>query len=219
MKRSVYSLVLMDDVVKEIDKLAYSLNTSRSNLINQILAERVSFVTPEKRMKDIFSYVEELIDNEFQINFSPSDTMMSIKSPLMYKYRPTINYSVELFKNNKEMIGKLKVSFRTQSEKLIDLLINFFEIWVSLENKYLKDFLGENTYFEMAQGKFIRNFHMPIEDKNQTTEKIGNAIGCYIKMLDDMIKIYFDNIDNINLAIDKMENAYIKYLKNGLIII
>lgn len=219
MKRSVYSLVLMDDVVKEIDKLAYSLNTSRSNLINQILAERISFVTPEKRMKDIFSYVEELIDNEFQINFSPSDTMMSIKSPLMYKYRPTINYSVELFKNNKEMIGKLKVSFRTQSEKLIDLLINFFEIWVSLENKYLKDFLGENTYFEMAQGKFIRNFHMPIEDKNQTTEKIGNAIGCYIKMLDDMIKIYFDNIDNINLAIDKMENAYIKYLKNGLIII
>ena len=219
MKRSVYSLVLMDDVVKEIDKLAYSLNTSRSNLINQILAERVSFVTPEKRMKDIFSYVEELIDNEFQINFSPSDTMMSIKSPLMYKYRPTINYSVELFKNNKEMIGKLKVSFRTQSEKLIDLLINFFEIWVSLENKYLKDFLGENTYFEMAQGKFIRNFHMPIEDENQTTEKIGNAIGCYIKMLDDMIKIYFDNIDNINLAIDKMENAYIKYLKNGLIII
>lgn len=219
MKRSVYSLVLMDDVVKEIDKLAYSLNTSRSNLINQILAERVSFVTPEKRMKDIFSYVEELIDNEFQINFSPSDTMMSIKSPLMYKYRPTINYSVELFKNNKEMIGKLKVSFRTQSEKLIDLLINFFEIWVSLENKYLKDFLGENTYFEMVQGKFIRNFHMPIDDENQTTEKIGNAIGGYIKMLDDMIKIYFDNIDNINLAIDKMENAYIKYLKNGLIII
>lgn len=219
MKRSVYSLVLMDDVVKEIDKLAYSLNTSRSNLINQILAERVSFVTPEKRMKDIFSYVEQLIDNEFQINFTPSDTMMSIKSPLMYKYRPTINYSVELFKNNKEMIGKLKVSFRTQSEKLIDLLINFFEIWVSLENKYLKDFLGENTYFEMSQGKFIRNFHMPIDDENQTTEKIGNAIGSYIKMLDDIIKIYFDNIDNINFAIDKIENAYINYLKNGLIII
>lgn len=219
MKRSVYSLVLMDDVVKEIDKLAYSLNTSRSNLINQILAERVSYVTPEKRMKDIFSYVQQLIDNEFQIHFSPSDTMMSIKSPLMYKYRPTINYSVELFRNNKEMIGKLKVSFRTQSEKLIDLLINFFEIWVSLENKYLKGLFGEDTYFEMIDGKFIRNFHMPIDDENKTTEAIGSAIGNYIKMLDDMIKIYFDNIDDVRLAINKMENTYIEYLKSGLIII
>ena len=36
MKKSVYSLVLMDDVVKAIDDMAYKLNTSRSNLINQI---------------------------------------------------------------------------------------------------------------------------------------------------------------------------------------
>ena len=44
MKKSVYSLVLMDDVVDAIDKLAYSMNTSRSNLINQILAEKVSYI-------------------------------------------------------------------------------------------------------------------------------------------------------------------------------
>ena len=48
MKKSVYSLVLMDDVVKAIDDMAYKLNTSRSNLINQILAEHVSFKTPVK---------------------------------------------------------------------------------------------------------------------------------------------------------------------------
>ena len=37
MKKSVYSLVLMDDVVNAIDDMAYQMNTSRSNLINQIL--------------------------------------------------------------------------------------------------------------------------------------------------------------------------------------
>ena len=47
MKKSVYSLVLMDDIVAAIDELAYSLQTSRSNLINQILAEKVALVTPE----------------------------------------------------------------------------------------------------------------------------------------------------------------------------
>ena len=41
MKKSVYSIVLADDVVEAIDEMAYSLGTSRSNLINQILAERV----------------------------------------------------------------------------------------------------------------------------------------------------------------------------------
>ena len=39
MHRSVYSIVLSDDVVREVDKLAYSLKTSRSALINQILAD------------------------------------------------------------------------------------------------------------------------------------------------------------------------------------
>ena len=54
MKKSVYSLVLMDDVVKAIDQMAYENNTSRSNLINQILAEKVMLITPEMRMRDIF---------------------------------------------------------------------------------------------------------------------------------------------------------------------
>ena len=54
MSRSVYSLVLSDDVIRAVDRAAYAMNTSRSNLINQILAEYVSYTTPEKRMKDIF---------------------------------------------------------------------------------------------------------------------------------------------------------------------
>ena len=39
MNKSVYSLVLADEVVEAIDRMAYSMNTSRSNLINQILAD------------------------------------------------------------------------------------------------------------------------------------------------------------------------------------
>ena len=61
MKKSVYSLVLMDDVVEAIDRLAYERNTNRSNLINQILAESVNFVTPEMRMRDIFTQLENIL--------------------------------------------------------------------------------------------------------------------------------------------------------------
>ena len=38
MSKSVYSLVLSDDVVAAVDRAAYALGSSRSNLINQILA-------------------------------------------------------------------------------------------------------------------------------------------------------------------------------------
>ena len=93
--KSVYSLVLADDVVEAIDRLAYSMNTSRSNLINQILAERVQLLTPEKRMREIFAKIEQLMDSRFQTLNQPSDAMMSIKSPLRYKYKPTIQHRAE----------------------------------------------------------------------------------------------------------------------------
>lgn len=105
MGKSVYSLVLMDEVVDAIDQMAYRNNTSRSNLINQILAEHVSLATPEKRMKDVFTSLEQFMDEQFQIQFMPSDSMLSIRSPLRYKYKPTIRYSVELYRTPGHMPG------------------------------------------------------------------------------------------------------------------
>ncbi len=55
MNRSIYSLLLMDDVIRAVDQLAYAQNTSRSNMVNQILAEHLSVKTPEQRMHDILS--------------------------------------------------------------------------------------------------------------------------------------------------------------------
>ena len=70
MNRSIYSLLLMDDVVQAVDQLAYAQNTSRSNMINQILAEYLSVKTPEQRMHDIFEQIETLMVQ--QKNFSNS---------------------------------------------------------------------------------------------------------------------------------------------------
>lgn len=131
MKKSVYSLVLMDDVVNVIDDMAYQMNTSRSNLINQILAEHVSYITPEMRMKDIFDCVRTMMDNHFQIQGQASDAMLSIRSPLRFKYKPTIRYRVELLREMKEStFGFLSVSFRTQSVQLINALGFIFPIVV-----------------------------------------------------------------------------------------
>ena len=111
MKRSTYSLILMDDVVAAIDRLAAQQGTSRSNLINQILAEHVSCVTPEQQMRQIFACLTQQMNSAFRIQEQGSDAMLSILGSVQYKYRPTIRYSVELHREmHGEKVGILKLS-------------------------------------------------------------------------------------------------------------
>ena len=137
MKKSVYSLVLMDDVIKAVDQQAYRLGTSRSNLINQILAEHLSCVTPEMRMREIFGQVAELVSSSFCVQEQRSPSLMTVRTALEYKYRPTINYKVELERAPAEYLGTLRVSIRTQSAALIDMFHSFFAYRAKLENAYL----------------------------------------------------------------------------------
>lgn len=218
MKKSVYSLVLMDDVVEAIDRMAYSMNTSRSNLINQILAERVSYVTPEMRMRDIFSRIEQLMDSRFQLLDQPSDAMMSVKSPLKYKYKPTIKYSVELFRSFEGGVGRLKVSFRTQSRHLIDILNQFFILWHVLENKYLKSVFEDGVPWDLRDINFTRDFYAP-DPENLTDDDIAEAIGMYIVLLDECIKIFFERINDIENAKRIIEDKYREHLRKGLVIV
>ena len=114
--KSVYSLVLSDDVVAAVDRAAYGLDTSRSNLINQLLADYVSFITPEKRRKDIFDSLASVLDSfePFQVQNRGSDSMLCIRSPLRVKYNPTIRYTVELSRSSDNHLGQLKIMTRSR---------------------------------------------------------------------------------------------------------
>ena len=156
MKRSVYSLVLMDDVIKAVDEQAYRLGTSRSNLINQILAERLSCVTPEMRMREIFDSMTELIGGAFRIQQQRSASLMTLRTALDYKYRPTINFKVELERAPVDCLGTLRVQIRTQSAALINLFDSFFSGWVSLEKECLTERGYNNYMYELGE---CGNFH------------------------------------------------------------
>ena len=82
LKKTLYSLMLNEEVVREVDALAHRLGTSRSNLINQILAEYVNYTTPERRINDIFSALEQLISPSHELVpfFSPNSSTMSGES-------------------------------------------------------------------------------------------------------------------------------------------
>ena len=212
----MYSLILMDDVVREVDALAKQQNTNRSNLINQILAEYVSLTTPEKRINNIFTYIESLLgSNTFNSFVEPHERVMSVKSSLDFKYRPTIRYEVELYRTSDQTIGELKIVFRTQSADLLLRLSDFFELWTRMEQIYLGDYFRKNpVQYSFDNGKFVRTFCVPY-GKEYDTEEIAKAISDYIKVFDEIIKNYLAG--NYS-GVPEIENRYLQYLNESVII-
>lgn len=215
MNKSVYSLVLTDDVVAEIDRIAYENGTSRSNTVNQILAEYVSYDTPEKRIREVFSEVENLLtgSSRFQVMMQPSDSMFSLRSALAYKYNPTVRYSVELNRNLQPAIGELRVSVRSQSSALRLYMLQFFKLWSRIEQN-----LVGHVECAMADDRYIRRLAVA-EDRKLDNEALGQAIAEYIRLFDTALKLFFNHLDQPETAIARVESLYGDYLcKNPAIL-
>ena len=188
MKKTLYSLMLNDEVVREVDALAHRLGTSRSNLINQILAEYVNYTTPERRINDVFTAVEQLLSpsRELVPFFSPNSSTMSLKSSLQYKYRPTVKYELELHGGSEDSIGELTVLFRTQSEPLIRVMTEFFRLWKRVEDAHLP--AGTERQYALYDGKFVRSIAVPSRDV--TADELAQAISEYVQLFDRLMKGY-----------------------------
>ena len=193
MKKSVYSLVLMDDVVEAIDELAYSLRMSRSNLINQILAEKVALTTPEQYLQRIFESLSDCLRpyTHFQIQNQAADHMYSVKSVLRYKYNPTIRYCVYLGQQEAYLTGQLRVISRTQSDVLYLYLNEFFQLWARIENEMAP------ALWEREEGsKWLRTLSLETFQRPTQSGDLASALSSYIKCLDDGLKLYFGALED-----------------------
>lgn len=211
MKKTLYSLVLNDEVVREVDALAHRMGTNRSNLINQILAEYVNYTTPEQRINEVLSAIEALMapSRELVPFFSPNSYSMSLKSSLEYKYRPTVKYEVELYRGAGEQIGELTVLFRTQSMALIQGMTDFFRLWKQIEDAHLQPLTGAKINYALYDGKFLRSIAAP--DKDCTTQELASALSDYITLFDKLLKGYLAD----RYSPHEIEGAYCSYLNNA----
>jgi len=210
MNKSVYSLVLSDEIVQEIDRMAYEESASRSAMINQILAEYVRYTTPEKRMREVFSAIEQmLIGSVFEPQLQPSESMFSMRSALDYKYNPSVRYSVELYKNARPLLGELRVSVRSQNSALVLAMLQFFKLWMRIETSYIG-----RVECAMEDGRYYRKLRLT-DDSKHTNEQIGEGIAAYINLLDSALKQYFENIHEPALAMTNVEMLYVKHIHAG----
>ena len=205
MKKSVYSLVLSDDVIAAVDRAAYQNGLSRSAMINRLLAQAVSYTTPEQRMSEIFSQVERLLNGEvFQSLSQPSDSMMSLRSALAYKYNPNVRYSVELYPDRPGE-GELRVSLRSQSSALILYLGQFFRLWAKIEQAYVG---GADCVIQ--DGKYARRLKLPARVSHREQ---GAVLAGYIRAMEQGLRAFFHSLDDPRQAAAAVEQAYQHYLK------
>ena len=204
MAKTVYSLVLSDEIIREVDRLAYSRNTSRSNMVNRILADYVRMETSEKRMQDIFEEIESLLmgSGSFKMLMRPSDSMMSVLSCLTYKYNPTIRYSVESVKDPE---GKnhlrLKILLRSQNQTLIHYMREFFLLLSKLEKR--------EEDWEIQPARVTRNLTFPKEGIQG--EEMGERIAVYIRMVHDSMNLFFGLLGDLEAAVNAVKKRYAEY--------
>lgn len=213
MKKTLYSLMLDEQVVHHVDAMAHRLGTNRSNLINQILAEYVDYVTPERRINDILSAVEQLLSpsRELVPFFVPNSFSMSLKSSLEYKYRPTVKYEVELYRSSGDALGQLSVVFRTQSAALLEAMGSFFILWRAIEDRHLAPLIGRRLDYALYEGKFLRSIAAPAVPCS--SQELAAAISGYVQLFDRMMKDYLGG----RMDEHGIEAAYYSYLVNSVL--
>lgn len=212
MQKNLYSLILSEQVVDAVDRLAHAMHTNRSNMVNQILAEYVSYVTPEKRMQEIFTLLENAMSamDAFRIPEKPSASVFQARSALTYKYNPSVQYNVELYRQPGDAIGELRVSMRTQNSTLRLYVLQFFRLWASLERSYR---VGADCTID--DGKFIKKLQIPDlpAETRVDAEQWANAISGYVRAFDTAMKAFFYQIDEPRAAAARVEQIYREYLR------
>lgn len=211
MKKSIYSITLLDSVVRAVDRAAFESGTTRSGLINKILAEHLGLSTPEIRQRSIFDEMARLMmgDNTFLIHSEGRDSLFAVKSSLDYKYNPTIRYSVALYPEGGEFFGEVRAQLRTQNSSLIRELDVFFSMWQQLEDAYfgvrLSDFGG---------GRFVRKLRVP---HDASPELLGKTAARYIRHLNSGIAAHFELYPDTQASaryVSKLYGDYINMYKD-----
>lgn len=212
--KNVYSIVLSSDVVEKIDRLAYENGTNRSNMINQILAEYVSYTTPEKRFQEIFRHMQNMFEGSALKVMEPSDTMFSLRSALAYKYNPTVKYSVELYRTESEEIGELRVSLRTQNAGLVLYMTQFYRLWHKIEKSYRTD-----VVCAISDGKYSRKLALLDRTGGVSEIDIGQVIATYIDAFDRALKAFFYHLETPSRAVAAVEEIYRGYILENRVLI
>lgn len=195
MKKSVYSLMLFEEIVEEIDHIAVEHNTNRSQLINDILADYLGLMTPEQKIQRILQKLKENFQDRLSISQMNKNSSIHFGKNIKYKYRPKIKYSYEFSGTGEKKYAVLKISSRSKSVELNQLIDTFFSEIADLERR--NNFNLGTIPSNIPEHKFIREFKSSgsvNRDINDVTKFLTN----YLNMVDEALNLFFSDSDHNN---------------------
>lgn len=198
MGRSVYSVVLDDDVVAALDIAAMRAGTNRSAMMNRLLAAQLGFATPEDRIRTVFEAMEKLAATRYtalQVLGQDTQAQFSLRSALRYKYNPTVRYSVELYPHAQEYLGVLRAQLRTQNAVLTRMLEDFYRLWAVLEQNTLQT---SSEMYEIGGVRFARVLRLPAD--GCTEQQLAERLTRYVSLLDSCMKLYCEHPEDPEAA-------------------
>ncbi len=209
MKKSIYSITLLDELVREIDKRAYLSGMTRSGFINKLLAKELGLATPETQRQSFFSEMTRLMsaDETFLIN-ERGNSLFAVRSSINFKYNPTIRYSVIIYPEAGCFFGELRAGLRTQNPLLVSELDSFFTIWQRIEDDYLRQRISS-----IDGGKFTRKLVSPAS--GLTPNNLADAVATYIRALNRAISIYFECLPNLNRSVEQISEIHRAYISEN----
>ncbi len=215
MKKNNYSLMLSEGVVAAVDAEAARLGTNRSALINRILAEYVSYVTPEMRAREILCSVREALDSAFR-HEGEGENALSVTTALAYRYNPTVRYTFEVYRGS-DALGELRVSMRTKNVLLLEIFKGFCLHFAAVERRYLS-----KCEYGFGEGRFARVLRLRTGNGASdvlTLEEIGALAARYIAMLDRSLKLYCRYAADTAEALAVLDAVYREYLSTASVLL
>ena len=216
MSKSIYSLVLSDEVISQIDRIAYRKGVSRSALIDTLLAREVSYTTPEMRIREIFEHLGSGLNDEIFLPMPSTGSAFAVRSALDYKYNPSLRYSVELEREYGQdgRIGTLTVWLRSRSDTLIATLIDFFKLWSGIESRYRPGV----AYSVDRDRKIVRELALSLPvDPDLSYGMLGRSLSEYVSRLNTAVGIFFGSRAP-EIKREMIENECAKFYSSGSVL-
>lgn len=183
MRKSAYSLILSDEVIRRIDADAQRAGLCRSGLINKILAEYVSCATPETLTEHVFGAIIKSIDESDMLMLERrTGSTLSMKTALDFKYNPTIRYSVRLGTRDDGLVWELGIGTRARSTELRARMPGFYNALETIEKRRNPS----NVRTERKAEKYVMTFALEDCARDAAAERIC----AHISTIDGMLKAY-----------------------------
>lgn len=210
MARSVYSLVLTDEVVEKIDLLAARSGMSRSAYINSVLAEKAGLSIGSVHRRSLYALLQELMQagELLQPVAVPSQSCFAVRGVLPVKYRPAIRYSVVLDLDAYPHIGELRVECRTQAPWLMEALRGFFDAFSGITSADYTEEAGRFRCVLVLRGS-----------KPPPLKALAQGIRDHILCVDSALQAYLTLYPDEAAAYNEAARIYAQYASTDPLIL